>query len=67
MPLRQIYASSENYPQILKYLVDERYPDAKVISVVQDNLNTHVRSAFYEAFPPEETKRLTDKLEDRSN
>ena len=31
--------------------------------VVQDNLNTHVKSAVYEAFPPEEAKRLLDKLE----
>lgn len=55
--------TKKDYAQILKYLVDERYPDAKVISVVQDNLNTHVKSAVYEGFPPQEAKRLLEKLE----
>ncbi|MEG4937772.1 hypothetical protein QUA84_31695 [Microcoleus sp. F8-C3] len=53
MPWKQIYASSDNHAQIMTYLVVECYPHAKAISVVQDNLNTHVKSAFYEAFPPE--------------
>lgn len=55
--------TKKDYAQILKYLVDERYPHAKVISVVQDNLNTHVKSAVYQAFPPQEAKRILDKLE----
>ena len=28
-----------------------------------DNLNTHVTSSFYEAFPPEEAFRLSQRLE----
>jgi len=55
--------TKKDYAHILKYLADERYPHALVITVVQDNLNTHVKSAVYEAFPPEEAKRLLDKLE----
>jgi len=47
----------------IKYLVDERYPQAERISLVQDNLNTHVSSALYEAFSPDEAKRMLDKLE----
>jgi len=31
--------------------------------VVQDNLNTHVKSAMYQAFPPQEAKRILDKLD----
>jgi hypothetical protein len=31
--------------------------------VVQDNLNTHVKSAVYEAFEPEEAKRILDRLD----
>jgi hypothetical protein len=34
-----------------------------MITLIQDNLNTHVKSAVYEAFPPQEAKRLLDKLE----
>ena len=28
-----------------------------------DNLNTHVGASLYKAFPPEEARRLLDKLE----
>lgn len=44
-------------------LVDERYPDADVIVVVMDNLNTHSLASLYEAFPPAEAKRIAMKLE----
>lgn len=47
----------------IKALVDERYPAADRIVLVLDNLNTHTPAALYEAFPPVEAKRLTDKLE----
>jgi hypothetical protein len=55
--------TKKDYAQILKYLVDERYPHSQMITVIQDNLNTHVKNAVYEAFPPQEAKRLLDKLE----
>ncbi|NJK84181.1 MAG: IS630 family transposase [Saprospiraceae bacterium] len=38
------------------------YPDAEVITVVLDNLNTHNFSAFYETFDAEEAARLTDRF-----
>ncbi|WP_258012242.1 transposase, partial [Microcystis aeruginosa] len=47
----------------MKYLVDERYPDAQKIRVIQDNLNTHVKASLYKAFELEEAKRILDKLE----
>jgi len=47
----------------VKDLVDVHYPDAEPIVLVQDNLNTHTPASLYEAFPPAEAKRLTDKLE----
>ena len=43
--------------------MDEQYPDAEVIVVVMDNLNTHTPASLYEAFAPAEAKRLADKLE----
>lgn len=42
---------------------DPRYRDAERITLVCDNLNTHDRASFYEAFEPREAKRLADKLE----
>lgn len=52
-----------DYAQAMKYLVDERYPTATKIRVVQDNLNTHKPSSLYEAFPPEEAHRILQQLE----
>jgi hypothetical protein len=39
------------------------YPDAEIITVVLDNLNTHNFSSFYETFDAEEAARLTDRVE----
>ena len=38
------------------------YPDAEVIRVVLDNLNTHKAASLYEAFPPEEARAIARKL-----
>jgi hypothetical protein len=47
----------------VRELVDVHYPDALVIRLVMDNLNTHSPASLYEAFPPEEARRLAEKLE----
>lgn len=52
-----------DYAHQMKYLVDERYPQADKIGVIQDQLNTHAKASLYKAFEPEEAKRILDKLE----
>ena len=52
-----------DYAHAVQHLVDERYPHAEKIVLVQDNLNTHKPASLYEAFPPEEARRLIEKLE----
>ncbi len=47
----------------LKDLADDHYPDAAVVRLVVDNLNTHGPGAFYEAFPPAEAHRLARRFE----
>jgi hypothetical protein len=47
----------------MKDLVDIYYPQADKITVVMDNLNTHHPASLYEAFPPEEARRLLERLE----
>ena len=44
-------------------LVDVYFPDATLIRLVVDNLNTHTPAALYEAFAPVEARRITRKLE----
>lgn len=52
-----------DYARMIKYLCDEMYPKADQIVLVQDNLNTHTLGALYQAFPPEEARRLAQRLE----
>jgi DDE superfamily endonuclease len=47
----------------LRDLVDSRYPDARVIVLIMDNLNTHTLGSLYEAFPPAEARRVAKRLE----
>lgn len=47
----------------MKWLVDECYPDAELVRVVLDNLNTHKPASLYEAFAPAEARRILKKLE----
>ncbi len=47
----------------MKWLADVRYPEAEVIRVVLDNLNIHTPASLYQAFSPEEARRLARKLE----
>ena len=47
----------------MQWLVDIGYPEAEVIRVVLDNLNTHKIASLYEAFKPAEARRIARKLE----
>jgi len=44
-------------------LIDGRYKDCKKIILVCDNLNTHTKGAFYEAFEPARARELLRKVE----
>jgi len=52
-----------DYAQVLEYLSDTRFPSAKQIRLVQDNLNTHKPASLYEAFPAPEARRLVERFE----
>ena len=52
-----------DYAQSIRWLVDEVYPHAEYIRIVQDNLNTHTPAALYEAFEPAEARRLLQRVE----
>jgi hypothetical protein len=47
----------------IKGMLDERYPDARSVRLVMDNLNTHATASLYETFPPQEARRLAERLE----
>jgi len=52
-----------DWAKCVKEIVDTHYPEAAKITLVMDNLNTHKPASLYEAFPPEEARRLLSKLE----
>lgn len=52
-----------DFAQCVRYLVEERYPDAEYVRLVVDNLNTHVPAALYEAFPPQRARAILERLE----
>jgi hypothetical protein len=55
--------AAEDYAQCMRDLVDNHYPDAELIRVVQDNLSTHSAGSLYQTFPPAEARRILRRLE----
>ena len=53
----------QDFAHQMRWLVDEAYPEAEVVRVVLDNLNTHRRASLYETFPAEEARRIARRLE----
>ena len=47
----------------IKTVVDVDFAHAEKIVLVMDTLNTHAIASLYQAFPPEEAKRIRNRLE----
>jgi hypothetical protein len=52
-----------DFATVLRDLSDRYYPQARKIVLVMDNLNTHKLASLYEAFAPEEARRLAERFE----
>jgi len=52
-----------DYARCVRELVDVHCRKAKKVRLVQDNLNTHDGASLYETFPPQEARRILDKIE----
>jgi DDE superfamily endonuclease len=52
-----------DFAKVLKTLSDTHFPHVDKIVLVQDNLNTHVPASLYEAFAPDEARRLVERFE----
>jgi len=44
-------------------LLDTRYAECERVTLVLDNLNTHTKGAFYEAFPPEKARGYVQRID----
>jgi hypothetical protein len=49
--------------KFIRRIADEMCPHAKKITLISDRFDTRSIGAFYEAFPPEEARRLIDRFE----
>jgi DDE superfamily endonuclease len=47
----------------IKDMLEKRYPNAVQVRLIMDNLNTHCPASLYEAFEPQEARRLVERLD----
>ena len=52
-----------DFAEVLRWLAEDLHPDADQIVLVLDNLNTHKLASLYEALPPEQARRIAERLE----
>jgi len=57
------FKTKRDWALFVKQIAEEKYSDAKKITLVMDNFKTHAASAFYETFEPKEAKRIWDRFE----
>ncbi len=55
--------TQQDYATQLQWLADAVYPDARVLRLVEDNLNIHGPAALYATFPAAEAHRLRQRFE----
>ena len=54
--------TSHEWATVVGQLVEEWYPDAERITLVQDNLSAHRKAALYEVFEPKRARAILSKL-----
>jgi hypothetical protein len=52
-----------DFAEVIRWLVEDVHEEAEVVVLVMDNLNTHKIASLYEAFPPEQARRIAERLE----
>jgi hypothetical protein len=52
-----------DFAEVVRWLVEEVHEEAEKVVLVMDNLNTHKLASLYEAFPPEQARRIAEKLQ----
>ncbi|MFO1352837.1 MAG: transposase [Gammaproteobacteria bacterium] len=50
--------TAKDLAEVLRWLVEERHPQAEKVVLVMDNLNTHKLASLYEAFAPQRARRI---------
>ena len=52
-----------DFAEVLRWLAEDVYGEAEKIVLVLDNLNTHTLASLYQAFEPEQARRIAERFE----
>jgi len=52
-----------DWAEEIAHLLDVDFPDAEVVVLVMDNLNTHTIGSLYKRFPPDKAREYVKRLE----
>jgi DDE superfamily endonuclease len=55
--------TAKDFAEAVRWLAEDVYPDADRVVLVMDNLNTHKLASLYEAFEPEQARRIAERIE----
>jgi DDE superfamily endonuclease len=55
--------TAKDFAEVVRWLVEEVHDEAEKVVLVVDNLNTHQPASLYEAFPPEQARRIAERIE----
>jgi len=55
--------TQQDFAEEIAYMLDVDYPDAEVVVLVMDNLNTHKIGSLYERFPADLARSYAKRLE----
>ena len=54
--------TAQDFAEVVPWLTEEVHPEAEKIVLAMDNLNTHKLASLYETFPPEQARRIAERL-----
>lgn len=64
---RQVFVkddhSAQSWAEVVTYIAEEIYPQAKKITIIQDNLSAHAKHALYELHPPQKARAILQRIE----
>jgi hypothetical protein len=55
--------TAKDFAEVVRWLVEDVPEEAEKVVLVCDNLNTHKLASLYEAFPPEQARRIAERIE----
>jgi hypothetical protein len=55
--------TAKDFAEVVRWLAEDIYPEAEKVVLVMDNLNTHKLASLYEAFEPEQARRIAERIE----